>query len=89
MTGQTWMRRDNWVGTQVEDQFVMVNIDGGEYVSLNATATAIWNALEQPIREDAIVAQLQGRFEVDSEACAAAVTRVLGELADMQLVDAR
>lgn len=89
MTDQLWVRRDNWVGTQVEDQFVMVNIDGGEYVSLNATATAIWNALEQPVSEDAIVERLRGGFEVEPEQCAAAVTRVLGELEQMQLVEAR
>lgn len=89
MTDQLWVRRDNWVGTQVEDQFVMVNVDGGEYVSLNATATAIWNALEQPVSQDAIVEQLRGGFEVETEQCAAAVSRVLGELEQMQLVEAR
>lgn len=89
MTDQLWVRRDNWVGTQVEDQFVMVNIDGGEYVSLNATATAIWNALEQPVSSDAIVEQLRGGFDVEPDQCTAAVNRVLGELEQMQLVEAR
>jgi Coenzyme PQQ synthesis protein D (PqqD) len=88
MTDQLWVRRDNWVGTQVEDQFVMVNVDGGEYVSLNSTATAIWNALEQPVSEQAIVERLRGGFEVEPEQCAAAVSRVLGELEQMQLVEA-
>lgn len=89
MTDQLWVRRDNWVGTQVEDQFVMVNIDGGEYISLNATAMAIWNALEQPVSSNAIVESLRDSFDVPSDQCTAAVTRVLGELADMQLVESR
>ncbi len=87
MTDRLWQRRDNWVGTQVEDQLVMINIDVGDYVSLNGTATAVWNALEAPVSVDAIVGDLRSRFDVPADKCRQSVERVLGELQAMKLVD--
>ena len=46
MSGTIWQRSDQWIGTEVEDSFVMVNIETGKYVSLNPTANAVWRALE-------------------------------------------
>ena len=87
MTDQLWQRRDTWVGTQVEDQLVMINIDAGDYVALNSSATAVWNALEQPVSVGDIVGSLRARFDVPEDICRQAVERVLGELKSMKLVD--
>ncbi|MEY2927543.1 MAG: hypothetical protein RL367_2020, partial [Pseudomonadota bacterium] len=38
-----WQRSESWVGSQIDDSFVMLNIEVGDYVSLNATATDVWN----------------------------------------------
>lgn len=89
MTERQWVRRDNWVGTQVEDRFVMVDIDGGQYVSLNETASAIWDAVAVPTSDAGIVASLREQFDVPPEECAIAVARVLGELEAMRLIEAR
>lgn len=89
MAETVWARREHWVGTQVEDSFVMVDIDGGQYVSLNETAAAIWNAVETPRSSAGIVEALQERFDVAPDACASAVARVLGELEAMRLIEAR
>ncbi len=87
MTDQLWQRRDTWVGTQVEDQMVMINIDAGDYVSLNDTATAVWNALEAPASVESIVGGLIDAYEIDEATCRASVERVLGELQAMHLAD--
>jgi len=42
MGDRRWARSDDWVGSEIEDSFVMVNIDSGKYVALNPTATAVW-----------------------------------------------
>jgi hypothetical protein len=31
--------QENWVGTPIEDAYVMLNLDLGRYVSLNCAAT--------------------------------------------------
>jgi hypothetical protein len=85
MSESKWQRDDNWVGSQIEDNFVMVNIETGKYVSLNASASAIWDALEQPRSTDEIVADLLGKFEVDDETCRNSVSRVLGTMSELQL----
>ena len=38
MSEPLWARSDDWVGSEIDDSFVMVNIDSGKYVALNATA---------------------------------------------------
>jgi hypothetical protein len=37
-----WQRSDNWVGSEIDDSFVMVNIDSGNYIALNITARRRW-----------------------------------------------
>ncbi len=89
MADTIWHRKDNWVGSQIEDAFVMLNIDGGEYVTLNATATDVWTALESPQSVKNLVAKLTAEYDVTAEQCAASVARLLDELAAKGLVEAR
>ena len=82
-----WRRTDDWVGSEIDDSFVMVHIETGKYVALNATAAAVWEALEEPRDEDAIVAQLLGKFDIEQGECRAAVRRLIADLEERQLVE--
>jgi hypothetical protein len=86
MGSTVWQRKDNWVGAEVDDTFVMIDFESGTYVSLNKTATDIWNALEQPRSSDDIVEALTARYDVSADQCAKAVDRVLKELQEMRLI---
>lgn len=88
MTDAKWTRNDDWVGSAIEDSFVMVNIGSGSYVSLNETARAIWDALDTPRTQAEIEASLSAKFDVAPDACAAAVTRTLEEMEVQQLARA-
>lgn len=88
MSDAKWTRNDDWVGSAIEDSFVMVNIGNGAYVSLNETAHAIWDALEVPSTQDEITASLTAQFAVAPDACAAAVQRTLAEMEVQQLARA-
>ena len=85
MVGQVWQRNDNWVGSQIEDNFVMVNIDTGKYVSLNSSAGAVWQALEQPRTQAEIESGLLANYEVDPATCTQSVTGLLEQMRDLQL----
>ena len=89
MSGLVWERDENWVGSEIEDSFVMVNIDTGKYVSLNPTASVVWNALEQPCTPDAIEAELRQRYAIDEAACRSSVARLLEEMRELQLAAPR
>ena len=89
MSETIWRRDDNWVGSENEDSFVMVNIDTGSYVALNRTAYAVWRALEAPATVSEIASKLIERFEVSPEECEAAVLRLSQKMQDLKLVVAR
>ncbi|PTQ58330.1 coenzyme PQQ synthesis protein D (PqqD) [Sphingomonas aurantiaca] len=85
MTETLWQRTDQWVGTEVEDSFVMINLETGTYLTLNATANAVWDVLETPQTQEAVEAALLDRFDVVPEDCTTAVTSLLAKMRDMKL----
>lgn len=89
MTETIWQRDDNWVGSAVEDSFVMVNINTGKYVSLNATASLVWQALESPATQGEIEARLRAEFDVPVDRCQQAVANLLGEMQKLELAAPR
>lgn len=88
MTDRVWRRSDDWVGSPVEDSYVMINIDSGTYVALNPTARAIWEALETPSTQAQVEASLLQAYDVAPEACTQSVTRALAEMQAQQLASA-
>lgn len=85
MSEVKWVRNDDWVGSPIEDNYVMVNIETGSYIALNASAQVIWDALETPRTAAEVEASVADRFEVAPDVCAAAVARMLGEMEAQQL----
>lgn len=85
MTETIWQRANEWVGTEVEDSFVMIHLDNGTYLTLNRTASAVWEALESPQTQSAIEERLRTRFDVDPAICSAAVTDLLAKMRVHQL----
>jgi hypothetical protein len=81
-----WQRSDDWVGSEIDDSFVMVNIDSGNYIALNVTANAVWQALETPSSEDELVNSLTEQFSIDADQCRQSVTALLGKMSEMELV---
>ncbi len=85
MVGQVWQRNEDWVGSQIEDNFVMVNIETGKYVSLNASAGAVWQTLEQPRTQAEIEGGLLAHYAVDEATCARSVATLLEQMHVLQL----
>ncbi len=88
MDGKTWQRVDDWIGTEIEDSFVMIHAGSGQYVMLNQTANAIWQLLETPRTEAQIIADLLERYDVSEADCRASVMRALADMRDRELVTA-
>lgn len=85
----TWKRRDDWVGSQVDDQFVMINLDSGRYMALNRTATEAWHALETPKTRDELVAVFTERFRIDSADCGRSVDAMLDKMSKLELIESQ
>ena len=85
MTETRWQRTAEWVGTEVEDSFVMINMETGTYLTLNRTASAVWDALETPQSQDMVETRLTDRFDVSVEECRTAVTALLAQMQNLKL----
>ena len=89
MTAQVWIRDENWVGSEIDDSFVMVNIDTGKYLALNSSANAVWAVLEQPRTQDEIEAELTTRYAVEPKQCRESVGKLLDRMRELQLAAPR
>ena len=81
-----WQRSGDWVGSQIDEQFVMVHIDSGKYLALNETANAVWQQLEQPASVAQIVDGLTQFFDVEPDTATQSVNALLGRMEGLGLV---
>lgn len=81
-----WQRRDDWIGSEIDDSFVMINLDHGTYVALNKTASAVWDLLADPRDEAMLVAALVEKFSVEPARCLDAVRTLLDEMVGRELI---
>ncbi len=71
LTLSTTVKRneDRLLISKVDDELIMMDIDEGSYISLNATGTIIWERIKEPIKIEDIVRYLTERFGIDTEIC--------------------
>lgn len=83
---RTLQRADDILATQLDDTLLMLNIRRGRYHGLNEVGARIWQLLERPITEEALVAALLVEFEVSAEQCAGEVKGFLASLRERSLL---
>lgn len=86
MNDPMWQRTIDFVGTQVDNLLVILDLNGGMYYSLNGSAAAIWELLANPSTEHDLVDGLVSKYQVTPENCAHSVQRVLSDLCGKGLV---
>ena len=85
MNQTVWKRKD-CVSAEVEGALVLLDLETLHYHSLNPTATTVWQLLEQPATQPALVEALCERYDVTREHCAASVSRLIESLRASDLV---
>lgn len=85
-TAQLWRRIDQFVGTEIEDSFVILDVERAAYFSFNPSAKEIWNLLEEPISIDGIADHLTARYDVSRDVCTQSIERLLSRFSDKGLV---
>lgn len=88
MSATLWQRNEDWVGSEIDDAFVMVNVETGKYVALNRTANIVWKAMEHPVDQPTIERALCESFEVAPEECHRAVDALLAKMRELRLAQA-
>jgi len=54
---------------ELDGEVCLFHPDTAQYLNLNATASAIWRLLEQPLSRDGLVASLLASHEVEEAHC--------------------
>lgn len=59
------MQSSGTIGADVDGEIVLIGVETGRYHGLDRVGSAIWRALETPIRVDALCAQMVSHFAGD------------------------
>lgn len=68
---------------------VMMNIDKGEYFSLNSLGSRIWEIIDKPKKINEVINTLLEEYEVSEEECRENVMNFLGVLKHVDLINVK
>lgn len=77
---------DRFIGTEIDDEVVLMDLEQGSFFSVTGTALDIWNALDGTRDRDAVVATMSELFGASAAEIAHDVDSFLGELSAAGLV---
>lgn len=73
--------------SDLNNEKVMMNIDKGQYFSLNSLGSRIWELIDSPKKIRDIVHDLLEEYEVSEEDCVESVTEFLNTLHHVELIN--
>jgi hypothetical protein len=76
----------NLLTSEVGDEMVMMDMDGGNYISLNKIGRVIWEQMAQPIQVSELINYLTTRFNVDKATCAADTIEYLQRMLEQKVI---
>lgn len=79
-------RSEGWLASDLGDEVMMMHLDRGVYVGLNAMGAEIWRRIETPHAIDDLCAALVDAFEVDPTTCRAEVDAFVDKMLARGLV---
>lgn len=81
-----FIRNQETIAGQIDEEMVMVDIDKGNYFAFNAVATRIWELLETPRSMEELCGLLLEEYEVSLTQCRAEVERHLTKMEESSLI---
>lgn len=82
----TVVRAEHILASPVEQSLVMMDVEGGDYYSLDEIGAAIWERLAEPLPVRSLCEQLIAAYEVAPDTCQQDVLAFLGELIEVGMV---
>lgn len=78
---------ENFVATLVDDEILIVDLDGGELLSLEGTGRAVWELIDGERDTAAIAEQLIERFDAPDGQIDADLGHLLKDLSEARLIE--
>lgn len=82
----TFARAPSALWTELDGQFLLMNIENGSYFEVVGIGSVIWHQLDTPRSESDIVDHLTAHYRVDRETCARDVRSFLERLLAASLI---
>jgi hypothetical protein len=80
-------KEDQLLISKVDDEYLMMDIDKGAYISLNSTASIIWEQIEKASKVDDIVQHLMNLYDVEKEICLEETLSFLNSIQNHSAID--
>ncbi len=77
------------VSSDLDGETVVLHITNGVYFSLNPVGAAIWKLIQEPRRVRELRDAILREYDVSEAACTADILKLLGDLAEAQLIVAQ
>jgi len=77
---------DNYVATMVDEEIVIIDMDGGQLFALKDTGRAIWELIDGKRSSPQIAEEMTEIYEVGRVAAERSIDALLGELGDAGLI---
>ena len=77
---------ENFVETEIDDETLIVDMDGGLLFSLSGTGRAVWQAIDGQRDSGAIAIRMAEAFSGEHETIVSDVRALLGDFARARLV---
>jgi len=71
----------------MEGETILLQLESGNYFSLNEAGVTVWNALDAPRTLKELCDRVADEYEVDEERCKQDVLRLVLHLADEHMVE--
>ena len=75
------------ISADLDETTVMMDIEKGQYYSLNTVGTRIWEMLDEPIIVSTICERLRANFEVSTEKCQHEALSYLTHLLELSIIE--
>lgn len=75
------------ISSEVGDELVMMDLNSGNYISINRMGTIIWNFIGDPIRVEHLVDSLIRKFDVSQEKCIKDTLECLNAMHEQKIIE--
>lgn len=79
-------RSDDYLSNEIDGEIVMMNIETGMYVSMNATGKSVWDLIESPSSYVDIINSLTREYNVSVEVCETDLTPFIQQMIDQKII---
>lgn len=87
LTQETIINRNaQALATELGDELVIMSLESGNYITLNALGKVIWDEIAAPISVNQLIINLLQKFEVSEQQCKDETVQFLKKLQEQGLI---